>query len=125
MLAQAAAEGAVLVAFPELGLSAYTCDDLFHQRALLDACEAALARVAEATAEVGAVAIVGLPLRVDHRLFNCAAVVAGGRVLGVVPKTYLPNYGEFYEARQFQGAATRRCRRPCGCSVPTCRSAPT
>ena len=114
----------MLVAFPELGLSAYTCDDLFHQRALLDACEAALGRVADATAEVAAVAVVGLPLRVDHRLFNCAAVCAGGRVLGVVPKTYLPNYGEFYEARQFQGA--RHGDRPTvDCSAPTFRSAPT
>ena len=102
MLNQAAGQGAVVVAFPELGLSAYTCDDLFHQRALLDACEAALVRVADATAGIAAVAIVGLPLRVDHRLFNCAAVVGNGRVLGIVPKTYLPNYGEFYEARQFQ-----------------------
>ena len=106
LLSQAAKQGAVLVAFPELGLSAYTCDDLFHQRALLDGCEAALGSVAEATATIPVVAIVGLPLRVDHRLFNCAAVVAGGRVLGVVPKTYLPNYGEFYEARQFNGADT-------------------
>jgi NAD+ synthase (glutamine-hydrolysing) len=106
MLRQAAAQGAVVVAFPELGLSAYTCDDLFHQRALLEACEAALARVAEATRTTPAVAIVGLPLRVDHRLFNCAAVVSGGRVLGVVPKTYLPNYGEFYEARQFNSGDT-------------------
>jgi NAD+ synthase (glutamine-hydrolysing) len=106
LLRRAAAQGAVLVAFPELGISAYTCDDLFHQRALLDACEAALASVAAATREVAAIAIVGVPLRVDHRLFNCAAVIAGGRVLGVVPKTYLPNYGEFYEGRQFQAADT-------------------
>src|SRR3954468_12596032 len=73
LLRRAAAEGAVVVAFPELGLSAYTCDDLFHQRALLDACETALGQVAEATAGLSALAIVGLPLRVDHRLFNCAA----------------------------------------------------
>jgi len=106
MLRQAAERGAVVVAFPELGLSAYTCDDLFHQRALLDASETALAAVAAATADLAAIAIVGVPLRVDHRLFNCAAVVGNGRVLGVVPKTYLPNYGEFYEARQFQAADT-------------------
>ncbi|MGZ5206788.1 MAG: NAD(+) synthase, partial [Caldimonas sp.] len=103
-LERLAAEGASLVAFPELGLAAYTSDDLFHQRALLDACEAALATVAEATARIPITAVVGLPLRVDHLLFNCAAVVSGGRVQGVVPKTYLPNYGEFYEARQFSGA---------------------
>jgi len=104
LLQQAAGQGAALVLFPELGLSAYTCDDLFHQRALLDGCEAALARIVEASAAVATVAVVGLPLRVDHSLFNCAAVVHRGRILGVVPKTYLPNYGEFYEARQFNPA---------------------
>ncbi|MEP7303313.1 MAG: NAD(+) synthase, partial [Caldimonas sp.] len=104
MLERAAGEGASLVAFPELGLAAYTSDDLFHQRALLDACEAALASVAEASGRIPVVALVGVPLRLDHLLFNCVAVVAAGRVLGVVPKTYLPNYGEFYEARQFAGA---------------------
>jgi len=98
---EAVAQGAALVAFPELGLSGYTCDDLFHQRALLDACEAALASVLEASREKPTVAIVGMPLRVDQRLFNVAVVVHRGRILGAVPKTYLPNYGEFYEARQF------------------------
>ncbi len=106
LLEQAAGEGARLVAFPELGLSAYTCDDLFHQRALLDASEAALATVAAATERLPLMAIVGLPVRAGHLLYNAAAVVCGGRVLGVVPKTYLPNYGEFYEARQFAAAAS-------------------
>ena len=101
---QAAANGAVLVAFPELGLPAYTCDDLFHQRALLDACEEALASVVAASKNLSIAMIVGMPLRVDHSLFNCAVVVAGGRIQGVVPKSYLPNYGEFYEARQFSAA---------------------
>ncbi|WP_394778852.1 NAD(+) synthase [Undibacterium sp.] len=98
---QAEQQGAALVAFPELGLSAYTCDDLFHQRALLDACEAALQSIVTASAQLSVAMIVGLPLRVEHQLFNCAAVVAGGRIQGIVPKSYLPNYGEFYEARQF------------------------
>jgi NAD+ synthase (glutamine-hydrolysing) len=101
---QAQQQGAVLVAFPELGLSAYTCDDLFHQAALLDACEAALGLVVDASKDIDVALVVGLPLRVDHQLFNCAAVVAGGRILGLVPKSYLPNYGEFYEARQFSAA---------------------
>jgi NAD+ synthase (glutamine-hydrolysing) len=104
LLHEAARAGAALVAFPELGLAAYTCDDLFHQRALLDACEAALEQVRAASESVSAVAVVGLPLRVDHSLFNCAAVLHRGRLLGIVPKTYLPNYGEFYEARQFNPA---------------------
>jgi NAD+ synthase (glutamine-hydrolysing) len=101
---QAAKNGAVLVAFPELGLSAYTCDDLFHQRALLDACEDALGLVVTASEKLPIVMVVGMPLRVEHTLFNCAVVVAGGRIQGVVPKSYLPNYGEFYEARQFSAA---------------------
>jgi len=110
MLEQVASEGVSLVALPELGLAAYTSDDLFHQRALIDGCEQALARVVEATARIPVTAIVGLPVRVDHLLFNCAAVASGGKLLGVVPKTYLPNYGEFYEARQFSGADNARAR---------------
>ncbi|MET0962026.1 MAG: NAD(+) synthase [Noviherbaspirillum sp.] len=101
---EAAGRGAVLVAFPELGLSAYTCDDLFHQRALLDASKAALATIVEASERMAIAMVVGLPLQVDHLLFNCAVVVAGGKIQGVVPKSYLPNYGEFYEARQFSAA---------------------
>ncbi len=101
---EAADRGAVLVAFPELGLSAYTCDDLFHQRALLDAVVDALAQVVETSKTLPLAMVVGAPLRLNHVLFNCAVVVAGGRILGVVPKSYLPNYGEFYESRQFSAA---------------------
>ncbi len=101
---QAAERGAALVSFPELGLSAYTCDDLFHQRALLDACTVALGSIVEASRDLPLAMIIGLPLQVDHLLYNCAAVVANGRILGVVPKTFLPNYGEFYEARQFNSS---------------------
>ena len=101
---QAHAQGAVLVAFPELGLSAYTCEDLFHQRALQDACEAALQEVVAESTLLDIVIVVGMPVRSQHLLFNCAVVVAGGRILGVVPKSFLPNYGEFYESRQFSPA---------------------
>lgn len=104
LLIEAAASGAAVAAFPELGLSSYSCDDLFHQRALLDGCEAALASVLRASEALPTLAIVGMPLRVEQRLFNCAVVLQRGRLLGVVPKTYLPNYGEFYEARQFSAA---------------------
>ncbi|MBA5686848.1 NAD(+) synthase [Rugamonas apoptosis] len=101
MATEAHQQGAALVAFPELGLSAYTCDDLFHQRALLDGCEAALAEVVAASASLPLALVIGMPLRVQHQLYNCGIVIAGGRIQGVVPKSYLPNYGEFYEARQF------------------------
>jgi len=104
LLHDAAHDGAALAAFPELGLSAYSCDDLFHQHALLEACQTALARIVAASRGLATVAVVGMPLRVEHALFNCAIVLQRGRLLGVVPKTYLPNHGEFYEARQFHGA---------------------
>jgi len=100
---------AVLALFPELGLSAYSCDDLFQQRALLDACLDAIGQIVEATAKLAIVSVVGAPMRVDHHLFNCALIIHRGRILGVVPKTNLPNYREFYEPRQFTSAdaATR------------------
>jgi NAD+ synthase (glutamine-hydrolysing) len=101
LAAQAAAQGAALVAFPELGLAAYTCDDLFHQRALLDGCLEALEQIVIASEQWKMALVVGVPLRVEHQLYNCAVVIAAGQIQGVVPKSYLPNYGEFYEARQF------------------------
>jgi NAD+ synthase (glutamine-hydrolysing) len=109
LIREAAERKAVLALFPELGLSAYSCDDLFQQRALLDACLDAIGRVAEATAKLSIVSVVGAPLQIDHRLYNCAIVINRGRILGVVPKTNLPNYREFYEPRQFSaaGAAMR------------------
>jgi NAD+ synthase (glutamine-hydrolysing) len=107
---QAHAQGAVLAAFPELGLSAYTCDDLFHQRALLDACEAALQQLLDESEKLDIVMVVGMPVRSEHLLFNCAVVIAAGRIHGVVPKSYLPNYGEFYEARQFSAGDCAQAR---------------
>jgi NAD+ synthase (glutamine-hydrolysing) len=104
-LMRAAAERhAAIVLFPELGLSAYSLDDLFQQRAVLDACEAALGAVLDASRALAVTAVVGMPVRADQLLFNCAVVVHRGRILGVVPKTFLPNYREFYEPRQFASA---------------------
>ena len=104
LMRQAVERNALLAAFPELGLSAYSCDDLFHQQALLDGCRAALGEVLDASRELPLIALVGLPLQVDNVLFNCAVVLSRGRILGVVPKVYLPNYREFYELRQFAPA---------------------
>jgi NAD+ synthase (glutamine-hydrolysing) len=101
LLEEAARRGAILALYPELGLSAYSCEDLFHQQALLDGTEAALERVVAASRELPVIAVVGAPLVVDSLLYNCAVVVHRGRILGVTPKTYLPNYREFYELRQF------------------------
>ncbi len=101
-LAKRASEaGAVVALFPELGISAYSNEDLFHQDALLDASRAALRELLNNTRELLPVLLVGAPLQFEGKLFNCAVVVYRGEILGIVPKSYLPNYREFYEKRQF------------------------
>ncbi|HOT28290.1 MAG TPA: NAD(+) synthase, partial [Candidatus Ozemobacteraceae bacterium] len=101
---QAHDECAAVVTFPELGLTGYSCEDLFHQAALIDAAEDAVAGVRNASRGLMPVLVVGAPVRADGRLFNAAIVIHDGRILGVVPKSYLPNYREFYEKRQFSAA---------------------
>src|SRR6266853_6068668 len=101
-LSRLASKASVAVAlFPELGISAYSNEDLFHQDALLEASKSAVARLVQESDTLAPVLLVGAPLRFDAKLFNCAVIVYRGRVLGLVPKTYLPNYREFYEKRQF------------------------
>ncbi len=90
-----------LLVLPELCLSSYAIDDLHLQTALLDAVDSALAEIARETADLTPVLLVGAPLRHDGRLYNCAVVIARGRILGVVPKVFLPNYREYYEKRWF------------------------
>ena len=101
---------ATAVVFPELGLAAYSNEDLFHQDALLDATTAAIEQVVEASRALNPLLVVGAPLRVEQKLFNCGIAIQGGRVLGVTPKTYLPNYREFYERRQFTPGTHARAR---------------
>ena len=103
---EAAAKGAKLITFPELCLTGYTCGDLFLQETLLEGALDALNTVCRETAELAAVIVVGLPLRVRGKLYNVAAVVNAGDVLAFVPKTHLPNYSEFYEQRHFVSADT-------------------
>jgi len=102
---KASAMHAAVALFPELGISAYSNEDLFHQDALLDAACSALVDLKEASRELAPLLIVGVPLRFEGKLFNCACVIYKGKVLGIVPKTYLPNYREFYEKRQFTPAS--------------------
>ena len=90
-----------LVLFPELGLTGYTCADLFYQPLLIDSARQALYHIAGHSGVVGTNIIVGLPVAMNGRLYNCAALVSHGEVVGLVPKTYLPNTGEYYEARWF------------------------
>jgi len=101
---QASANNAILALFPELGISSYSNEDLFHQDALLQGVNEGLQQVLGATKEMNTILIIGAPLRVDFRLFNCGIVIHRGKILGVAVKSYLPNYREFYEGRQFSPA---------------------
>ncbi|MCX6854872.1 MAG: NAD(+) synthase [Verrucomicrobia bacterium] len=112
-----AGEGCRLVVFPELCLTGYSCADLFHFPALQKQAFAGLQALAEASAGLGCLALVGLPLPVESRLYNVAAIIGGGRVLGYVPKSFLPNSGEFYERRWFSPAATLRATEVAGVPI--------
>lgn len=106
-IAEADRQGVSLLVFPELVLTAYTCADLFHQTILIERAATALDEVAEATRRTQLVAVVGVPYMVDHKLYNCAAVLHAGRILALVPKKNLPNYSEFYERRWFTPGQAR------------------
>src|SRR5262249_36872228 len=111
LMHRAQSEGVAVLVFPELCLTGYTCADLFQhatlQHGALDALEHVCRAGADAFARLPAV---GLPLAVDDQVFNCAALIHRGRLLGVVPKSFIPNYKEFYEGRWFAAAATARSR---------------
>ncbi len=113
---EAAAMGVKLLVLPELCVTGYTCGDLFFQSTLLNAAEDALERIAAQTAELDIVSVVGVPLRENGKLYNCAAAISRGEILGTVPKKYLPAYNEFYEKRHFESGF-----RP---TVFACRSLP-
>lgn len=120
LIGQAAQQGVKVLCLPELCLTGYTCADLFLQDTLLQGAEDALETVLEATKEVDMLIAVGLPVRSkwDNKLYNCAAVFHKGVLLGLVPKTYIPNYGEFYEQRWFaSGAGISQGMELCGQSV--------
>lgn len=119
-LRQAHRQGVQLAVLPELFLSGYTCGDLFGQDALLDSCERALLELARQTQELDMAIVAGVPLRAKGFLYNCAAVLHRGRILGIVPKTYLPNYQEFYEKRWFVSGTQNRAEilRLAGMEIP-------
>ena len=129
----AAARGVKLAVFPEFCLTGYTCGDLFLQHTLQTGALDALQTVLDGTRTLDTVVLVGLPLLVHGKLYNCAAVLCRGQLLGLVPKTYLPNYGEFYEKRQFTPGSTEvETIIVCGQQVPfgtsllfRCRSMPS
>ena len=113
--AEADKKGVQLTVFPELAITGYSCGDLFFQSSLLSAAKKGLRDIAKASEKLDTVIVVGLPFDFDGRLFNCAAVVFGGKVYAIIPKTYLPVYSEFYEPRWFTPGSelengTRTCR---------------
>jgi NAD+ synthase (glutamine-hydrolysing) len=121
LMRRAEAEGVAILVFPELSLTGYTCADLFQQTPLQRGAVEALGELLHAGSDAfSGVSIVGLPLVMDDQLFNCAAVLHGGRLLGVVPKSFLPNYKEFYEDRWFSPAVAAHSRevRLLGQTVP-------
>ena len=118
-LKDAAARGVKLAVFPEFCLTGYTCGDLFLQHTLQQGALTGLQSILDASRELDVVALVGLPLLVRGKLYNVAAVLCRGQLLGLVPKTYLPNYGEFYEKRQFTPGSTEvEWVTVCGQQVP-------
>ena len=101
LIIQAEGKGTEVICFPELCITAYTCGDLFAQQILLDNAEMALISILDFTRSLDIISIIGLPIPYRGTLLNCAAIIQKGKILGIVPKTYLPNYKEFYEQRWF------------------------
>lgn len=120
LIAVAEGKGVQIISFPELSITAYTCGDLFDQQLLLEEAEMALMQIMNNTRQMDITCIVGMPVQVNAVLFNTAVVFQKGKILGVIPKTYLPNYKEFYERRWFTSALdlTEDTIRLCGQLVP-------
>jgi NAD+ synthase (glutamine-hydrolysing) len=108
LIAQAEGQHVEMIVFPELCITGYSCQDLFRDQLLIDKAEEGLLMLLDFTRKLDVICIVGLPVQIGSLLYNCAAVVQGGTLLGLVPKTYLPNYGEFYEKRWFAAASDLR-----------------
>lgn len=120
LIEKAAGDGCQIICLPELSLSAYTCGDLFANSTLISECEKALADLIRRTKEKDCIIIAGLPVQSGYKLYNCAVVIQSGKILGVVPKSYIPEYGEFYEKRQFSSGISANVSEVCLCgrSVP-------
>lgn len=120
LIKKAESQDIQFIVFPELSLTAYTCGDLFHQRVLLDESIVQLNHILKSTKKTGMISMIGMPLYHDNQLFNCGVVIQGERILGVVPKTYIPGYSEFYEGRWFASGvkSINDSIMLCGQSVP-------
>lgn len=120
LIIQAEGKGVEIICFPELSVTAYTCGDLFAQQLLLDEAEMALYSLLDFTRSLNIISIIGVPLAYRGTLLNCAAIIQKGKILGLLPKTFLPNYKEFYEQRWFTSGKTLPvgCIKLCGQQVP-------
>lgn len=109
-----------VILFPELSITGYTCGDLFNQKTLIKGAEDALVMLIEETKDLNILIVVGMPIMADNQLFNCAVLLKGGKILGIVPKTFVPNYNEFYEKRWFASSISRNSEKVnlCGQEVP-------
>ena len=107
-IAQAEGKGVEIITFPELSITGYSCQDLFRQQMLLESSEQAVMMLLDFTRKLDIISIVGAPVVVGDLLLNCGIVIQHGQILGIVPKTYLPNYSEFYEKRWFASAQDLR-----------------
>ena len=105
---QAAQQGAQYICFPELAITGYTCADLFNQELLIESAQRTIADIISKTKDITSILIIGAPIMVHGKLFNCAIVLQQGKILGIIPKTYLPNSNEFYEQRWFTSALDNR-----------------
>ena len=105
MIKEATKQGVGIVTTPELSLTGYTCQDLFLQDRLIDEAYTALKTILKETEKLNIISILGMPIRVDNQMFNCGVAISKGKILGIVPKTYVPNYSEFYEKRWFQSSS--------------------
>ena len=121
---KAASQKVNVLLFPELSITGYSSGDLFHQRLLLEAAEKELTELLQGTKSLEMVIAAGMPVRADNQLFNCAVVFFKGRILGIVPKTFIPNYNEFYEKRWFSSSVHRISDKIslCGQEVPFCEN---
>ena len=120
MILDAEQKGISIVAFPELCITSYTLGDLFRQRSILEQSEAMLSRLLKQTTNTKALAVIGMPVYSSDKLYNAAAVVQSGQILGIVPKAFIPNYSEYYEQRWFASGldVSGQCVKLCGQQVP-------
>lgn len=106
LIKEASLKKASIVVFPELSITSYTCGDLFHQESILEKSKNALLKIASATKDIQILSIVGVPIVNNNKLYNCAALINKGEIIGIVPKSFIPGYREFYEPRWFSGIET-------------------